>query len=239
MSPMPEALRSFNENGISAFTGWLAHGAVGAVPRDLLFDDAFSKDVGVADLRSEERFADRYEFGCRLVQLLQHCDSRSISYDRGLWTWLAAWFFEQLCPVDENGVRAVRNSHAYILDSSRRYYRHLVRTTWSLVNRHGVACRYLLVSFPNDRAPLSRHSDLLDALAARQFMIASPTLIATASRLYVNKRTGRPRRGVGRGRGSPRRLALIANQLALTYDIRDMPVENFMRLLPEEFSASW
>jgi hypothetical protein len=37
----------------------------------------------------------------------------------------------------------------------------------------------------------------------------------------------------------PRRLALIANQLALTYDTRNMPTENFLKLLPQEFSARW
>jgi hypothetical protein len=26
---------------------------------------------------------------------------------------------------------------------------------------------------------------------------------------------------------------------ALTYDIRNMPTENFLKLLPEEFSARW
>ena len=31
----------------------------------------------------------------------------------------------------------------------------------------------------------------------------------------------------------------IANQLALTYDIRNMPTGNFLQLLPEEFSARW
>jgi hypothetical protein len=34
-------------------------------------------------------------------------------------------------------------------------------------------------------------------------------------------------------------LALLANQLALTYDIRDMPPDRFLELLPEEFRARW
>ena len=37
------------------------------------------------------------------------------------------------------------------------------------------------------------------------------------------------------GKGSPQRLALIANQLALTYDIHHMSVEQFMKILPSEF----
>jgi hypothetical protein len=116
----------------------------------------------------------------------------------------------------------------------------LVRTPWFLVSRHGEACRFLLASTAGDAAPLSRQSYLLDQLAARQFVITSPTLIAAASRLYTDQKTGRLKRGAGaRGRGSPRRLALIANQLSLTYDIRDMPIENFMKLLPDEFSQQW
>jgi hypothetical protein len=62
-------------------------------------------------------------------------------------------------------------------------------------------------------------------------------LIAAARKLYTDRYTGLPKRGAGaKGRGSPRRLALIANQLALTYDIREMPVESFLKLLPSEFS---
>ena len=82
----------------------------------------------------------------------------------------------------------------------------------------------------------SRRVRLLDQLAARQFVIASPTLIAAARRLYTDPRTGRQRRGAGaKGKGSPRRLALIANQLALTYDIHNMSVDQFMKILPREF----
>jgi hypothetical protein len=83
---------------------------------------------------------------------------------------------------------------------------------------------------------LSRQSYLLDQLAARQFVISSPTLIAAARRLFTDPRTGRQRRGAGaKGKGSPRRLALIANQLALTYDIHNMSVDQFMKILPREF----
>jgi len=237
---MSDALRSFNENGLGTFAKWLDAGAIGRVPRDLLLDDSFSKSLGAADLHANDSFKDRYEFGCRLVELLKGLDSRVISYDRGLWTWLAAWYFEQICPTDAESKRVLRKPYVYVLSNARLYYRHLVRTPWFLVAKHGENCRYLLTSASGDPAPLSRQSYLLDQLAARQYVIASPTLVAAANQLYVNQRTGRPKRGAGaKGRGSPRRLALIANQLSLTFDIRDMPVENFMKLLPDEFSTSW
>lgn len=236
---MPDQLNMFTRDGLANFSKWLRAGAPGAVPRDLLFDPAFAKPICETALLSDRQFKDRYEFGCRLVELLKDFDSHEISYNRGLWSWLAAWYFDQICPIGENGTRSLRKEYVYILSEARIYYRHLVRTPWYLVSTHGDASRFLLLSHrTDDPVPLSRQSYLLDQLAARQFVIASPTLIAAASRLYSNPRTGQPTRGAGaKGRGSPRRLALIANQLSLTFDIRNMPVDSFMKLLPDEFGV--
>lgn len=188
----------------------------------------------------QQKFRDRYEFGKFLVDLLKPFEHQSISFDRGLWSWLAAYYFEQLSPRDQNGARALRKDYVYALSESRIYYRHLVRAPWYLVSTHREACRFLLVARQDDPAPLSRQSYLLDQLAARQFVISSPTLIAAAGRLYSDPRTGMPTRGAGaKGSGSPRRLALIANQLSLTYDIHAMPVDRFLKLLPDEFGGRW
>jgi hypothetical protein len=136
----------------------------------------------------------------------------------------------RVCPSNTDGSRKLREENAYIPGEARKYYRHLVRTPWYLVSTHGEASKFLLVS------SLNQQSYLLDQLAARQFIIASPTLIAAARKLYTNPQTGQPRYGAGaKGPGSPRRLALVANQLSLTFDIRGMPVDKFMTLLPSEF----
>ena len=151
-------------------------------------------------------FKDRYEFGVFLVNLLKPYDPHLISYNKGLWSWLAAMFFEQLAPADLDGKRTLRRLYVYVFSESRVYYRHLVREPWYLVRIHGSEARYLLAPIrTDDPAPLSRQSYLLDQLAARQFVISSPTLIATARRLYTDPRTGRQRRGAGaKGKGSPR-----------------------------------
>lgn len=228
---MNEMLRQFTGAGLLEFSKWLRNGAQGRIPRELLTDVEFSKPMGDAKLSDRTDFTDRYEFGVNLVQLLEPFNRRDISYNRGLWAWLAAWYFDQLCPANPDGSRNLRKEYVYIPSETQIYYRHLVRTPWYMVSTHGEASKFLLGS------PLSQQSYLLDQLAARQFVIASPTLIAAAKRLYTNPTTGRPRRGAGaKGPGSPRRLALVANQLSLTFDIRDMPVQSFMKLLPEEFS---
>jgi hypothetical protein len=234
---MPEVVRCFNDQGLSEFSRWIRSGAAGPVPPNLLIDSTFSTPMTNASISDIPIFKDRYEFGVFLVDLLSAYDPHQISYNAGLWSWLASLFFEQLAPANVEGKRSLRRPYVYVLSESRLYYRHLVRAPWYLVRTHGAEARYLLAPIRiDDDAPLARQSYLLDQLAARQFVISSPTLIATARLLYTDPRTGRQRRGAGaRGKGSPRRLALIANQLALTYDVRNMSVGQFMKILPQEF----
>lgn len=238
---MPDRICEFTPQGMEAFAKWLRSGAPGEIPNDLLVDPVFSKPLCESDLLARERFTDRYSFGCRLVELLRPFDRHVISYGRALWSWLAAWYFDQLCETDGSGRRILRKDYVYIPQNERLYYRHLVRTPWYLVAQHGEAAKFLLIATRQDDAtPLSRQSYLLDQLAARHYVIGSPTLVGAARRLYTDKFSGRPTRGAGaKGSGSPRRLALIANQLALTYDIHDMPADSFLKLLPQEFRARW
>lgn len=227
---MLEALRRFTGAGVTEFSKWLRAGAKGPSPSDLLTDPTFCKPMTETELLVRKTFSDRYDFGAHLVKLLQQFNSREISFDRGLWAWLAARHFELLCPSNADGLRKLREENAYIPGEPRKYYRHLVRTPWYLAATHGEASKFLLLS------PLHEQNSLLDQLAARQFIISSPTLIAAAKKLYTNPQTGQPRRGAGaKGPGSPRRFAVVANQLSLTFDIRGMPVDKFMGLLPAEF----
>jgi hypothetical protein len=236
---MSEVLHSFTNEGIAEFTRWIRAGAPGTVPQDLLTHSTYAVVMPENRIFDVVEYRDRYEFGCFLVEILAPFDAHKISYNTGLWSWLAARFFDQLCPIKSDGTRSLRREYVYVLGETRVNYRHLVRTPWYLVSTHGASARFLLISARKDEsAPLSRQSYLLDQLAARQFVIASPTLISAASKLYADPHTGQPRRGAGaKGRGSPRRLALIANQLSLTFDIRDMPSDKFMELLPEEFAV--
>lgn len=237
---MPNVLSRFTPVGTGEFLKWLRSGAPESIPQELLDGSTFTERLpGDITLR-QTQFSDRYQFGVALVRLLADQDQQMVSFDRGLWSWLAAFFFEQLCPRSSDGSRNLRKEYVYALSESRIYYRHLVRTPWFLVRTHGERCRFLLVARAGDTAPLSRQSYLLDQLAARQFVISSPSLVGVAARLYSDARTGQPTRGAGaKGSGSPRRLALIANQLSLTYDVHDMPVDRLLKILPEEFGARW
>jgi hypothetical protein len=236
---MIEPVRRLSEEGMRAFGAWIRAGAPGAVPAIFLSDPTVAV-VGAETIDLDDRrFESRFAFGEYLTRLLSGIDPYALSYDRGLWSWLAARYFEQLCFRESAGSRKLRPEYSYVLSENfRHYYRHLVRTPWYVVKTHSNNARFLLASTQSsDPAPLSRHSELLEQLGSRQAILGSPSLIAAASQIYSDATTGRPLPGTSsKGRGSPRRLRDIANQLALTFDTRDMLPNELIGLLPKEFS---
>ena len=174
----PDVARCFNELGIAEFLRWLHDGAAGPVPAALLNDTEFSTPLEKSPLSEVPHFQDRYEFGVFLVDLLKPYDPHQISYNPGLWSWLAALFFEQLAPVDADGKRALRRPDVYVLRRESTLLSPSCERALELVCTHGPEARYLLSPIRvDDPAPLSRQSYLLDQLAARQFVISSRRLL--------------------------------------------------------------
>lgn len=234
---MAGVLRKLNEEGMRRFGEWLGQGGSGPPPLALLENIETSEPLSVSILPSQRTFIDRFEFGGYLNNLLSSLDSATISEDRGLWTALSVFWFDQLCPSAANGTRVIEKEYRYILSSNfRHYYRHLVRSPWQLVRDHGSHARFLLLAPSESAHPLRRHGEILEQLGGRQAVLRSRPIIAEASHLYSDGATGRPRKGVaGSGRGSVRRLALVLQQLDLTFDPESMMPGALLKLLPKEF----
>lgn len=235
---MSERLRRLNETGISRFSEYIAGGARGPVPLGLLTDPETSEPLRLNIALPNRTFGDRFEFGRTLVSLLSPLDGASISIDRGLWSALALFWFEQLCPADASGARRPDKEYRYVLSSDyRHYYRHLVRSPWQLARDHGDNARFLLLAAGTEGAePLRRHGEILEQLGSIQAVIRSKPIIAAAARLYGDQVTGRPVRGAaGSGAGSARRLARVLRQLDLTFDPELLPNGRLVDILPEEF----
>jgi hypothetical protein len=239
---MNDRVRILTTSGLSTFQQYIADlrgGSTALPPRHLLasvdFSDAFG-DLLIENLTFEDRFA----FGEYLVRLLSPLDRRSISRNHGLWSWLALYYFEQLCPRAPDGTRKLLAQEAYVLPTRydfQGYYRHLVRTPWLAVADHGERARVLLI--PATRragAALAVRGEIIEQLASRQAVIGNPQVIEAAYRMYFDEQEGRPRRGAGgSGGGSPRRLALILQQLDLTFDLMACPTDKVIGLLPKAF----
>lgn len=229
-------IRRLNDAGIDAFEEWLLGGAEGDAPRDLLTSGKTSDSLGVEINAKNGPFRDRQEFGVYLVQLLEPLDPVKLSADRGLWTWLALYWFDLICPPLAGGRRPDK-SYRYVLSTDyRHYYRHLVRSPWQLVRDHGDNAKLLLLPPQDQPYPLRRHGEILEQLGGRQSVLRSQPLIAEANRLYASHLTGRPRKGVsGNGRGSVRRLAMVLRQFDLTFDVEQMGDGRLIAILPREF----
>lgn len=239
---MVEHARVFTARGVDTFRQHLEnarHGSLSTVPGELLSGSEYSEELESIELELKT-FQDRFQFGRYLADQLSVLDRRAVSRNHGLWTWLAAYYFEQICPPTPDGQRKVFADEAYILPSKydfQSYYRHLVRTPWLAVNSHGNCARVLLIpAGRSEGAPLARRGEIIEQLASRQALLGNPTVIAAADRLYFDADGNRPRRGTGGSKGgSPRRLALILQQLDLTFDLPACDVDRLLALLPKEF----
>lgn len=234
---MDDRLRKLNEEGMRRFAEYISGNAIGTAPLHLLTDPDTSDPVKESIILGSVSFTNRYDFGTYLFTLLKELDSAQISNDKGLWSALGLYWFDRLCPPDASGHRKVDKGYRYILsDDYRHYYRHLIRTPWKLVQDHGENARFLLIS-PRDQAnPLSVHGEILEQFGGRQQVLASKPIIAAASMMFLDQKTGKPRTGVaGSGRGSARRFGMVLRQLDLTYDPESMADGALISVLPTEF----
>lgn len=234
---MSQRLRRLNDEGMRQFAEYLAAGAPGDAPLQLLENPLTSEPLPVSIIIGTGMFDNRFEFGIYLKSLLGGLDFGTISSDRNLWSSLALTWFDRICPLKSDGTRTVGKESRYILSRNYRdYYRHLIRTPWYLVRHHGDNAQFLLMESKKGTHPLSVHGELLEQIAGRQQVFASRRLVAVARALYSDQATGRPRRGVaGRGPGAANRFGLVLRQLDLTYDPEIMSDEQVVEILPSEF----
>lgn len=234
---MTITLRKLNDAGIERFAEYLADGAPGNVPVHLLTDPATSDALPVVIKPDRTEFADRFEFGQYLNELLAELDPTQISRDRGLWTALAIVWFDNICPKNSSGVRKVDKEYRYILSGNyNTYYRHLVRSPWQCIRDHGDNARFMLIRPREVANPLSIHGEILEQFGGRQRVFGSKAIIRAANAMYLDPKTGRPRSGVaGAGKGASLRFGKVLRQYDLTFDPETMSIEEFLDILPTEF----
>jgi len=233
-----DPVRQFTDVGIQRFSEFLMSLRAETpipLPLELLTDETCTAEIAGDASLERKQFATKYEAGAYLVEQLRGLPRVEVDENSGLWNWLTLYYFDQVCPADQNGVRHPRQDALYLMPTGtrdyRRRYRHLLASAYDLVRRHGDNAGVLL------SGSISVHSDIEEQLVSRLEIVQNDGLIGAAKRLYFDEGSTKLKRGVtNRMRpGTVRRLVAISQQLDLTYDLLGMNDDEIIALLPAEF----
>ncbi|MCG7984688.1 MAG: hypothetical protein JAY90_18300 [Candidatus Thiodiazotropha lotti] len=234
---MPDHARRLNEQGMDAFQRHiqeLADGTKLDTPAHLLTDPRYSEEIDTDVEVDPREFQTRFELGIYLTDILKETPIQALMGDTGFWSWLALYWFDQLCPQQANGTRKPSKPYNYILSPNYNHRpRHALFTTWMLVNRYGDTALFLLSKGPHERG------ELIEQLAARQYLISCQGVIETAKELYYDPERKTFKRGATsqKRQGNIRRFISYLQQLDLTYDLGTLASDALLEMLPDEYSA--
>jgi hypothetical protein len=235
-------LRVFSEIGNEEFQQYIQNlkNIQQVVRKDLNVEPYSFEFRPFIEIDETKVFRTRMEMGKYLKEIfdLNSLTRSKILDNKGLWTWLAYLWFEQICPVNPDGMRKIREPARYIRSSHYSdYLRHYVAGAYEIYDLHGENNSKLFLE-----SPPFKIADMVDAVAlGGQDIISSKSLIEVAHRLYWDRNLNHPKRGIGDKNkpGNPRRFVKFIKQIQLTYDLhhQSMTSEQIIALLPSEFNG--
>jgi hypothetical protein len=232
---MKTYIRRFNEIGLDKFRETLQaikNEELEDIPSALL-TDSYATEVIRTDVQLQNKiFSSKETLVKYIYEYISNFLNSTWLYDKGLWTWLAAYYFDSICP-ENDGVRKIGAESRYILNSDEwnRYYRHLLAAPIRLYHDLGTLSKIYLVGKPD--VP----GELFEQLASRQEIAACKGIIEAAELLFWDSQKNSIKKGVrGKGEGSVRRLAgATILQFQMTYDLNSMSGNDVIQLLPPEY----
>ncbi len=230
-------IRRFNDKGLEEFRSFLYEVKDNpklTVPTRLLESSEYTEVISNTEDFTPRLLETRMEAGVLLLEVVDKIGLPKPEKDVGFWSWMAAVFFESLCPVDRAGRRKIGDNSRCILELNHtRFYRHLLLGPFLIVRAHKDNPQRAIVLLSN---PPSTPGDISEQFSSRLEQITNKGLVELLSNLYFDFEKKSFKRGAaGKGKGSVRRLSMLMNQLDLTYYLYGMSGEATAKLLPKEF----
>jgi len=237
---MKDVLRRFNDAGVAEFTRQLERmRAGGAVPLDAtLATDPRLTEIVAPNVRLEKpAFRTKREAGVYLSDRIRDARAKFGDNDQGLWTWLAAWHWDAICPAATTGSRRVLNLYHYVygvgFSVALSQSRHLIAVAVRLYEL--APASKLMLETPFHTMP-KVVSEISGRLALTRIK-ALPYLLDT---LYWDPKTRRQKPGAVDPRtvregDLMHRLPARVKQLEMTYDLVDLTADQLLNLLGDEF----
>jgi len=231
-------LRRFNDAGVAAFV-WrietLRSGGTAEIDDAFVTDPAMTLPVLPEVTIDRPAFKTKRDAGAYLSERTRAARATYGDDDCGLWTWLSAWHWNAVCPVQTTGKRKVLAPYNYVFGhiSERRKTQHLI----------GVAVRFF-ESAPRSRllldTPIHSLTAVVEQVSTRIGMTRIRGFFDLLDLLYINPATGRAKLGLVDGRTTRQgdlrhRLPARIRQLEVTHDLTDLTAEQLLGLLGDEF----
>lgn len=245
-----QPLRAFNDSGREhwhTFIMRLKADPSISFPHSILTDESksFALSVdGLLELPSFGPDTTKFEMAKGLSTIIDQLSKERVESENwpGIWDWLAAYYFEILCPKKANGARAPKGKEWYIYsDAYNRQYRHRLAGPVDLYLRHGHHAKLLLASTKQSQAPASL-SQLEDEIASRQELSRSRGIVMALNELYLDPTTGTQKSGAVANTKKPgtiRRFCDVMGQFERTFDTSEIPAKSLVELLPAREFGRW
>lgn len=230
------SIRTFNEAGLNEFERVIIemkNGNLKNIPEDLLFSEDFVFPFEPIVNIEKVEFKNKNELIPYLVQQLNLSGNKQLYFNVGLWSWLSAFYFDNICPVDGNGKRKINETAFYVLRDPKNYtkfYRHLLAYPSRVFSELEDSSKIFLIG------SFAKRGEVTEQFGAYQEIALNKGIIDAANILYWDNGTKNLKRGAaGKGGGSARRLVRIIRQYQMTYDLNSMKGNEIVDLLPKEF----
>lgn len=232
-------IRKFNEAGIRSFEILLEKfremGRIDDLDRIELINDTGLSVETVSNIGIQPKpELPKLQVAKVLCEALQLSNNKNLYYDRGLWTWLAAYFLEALVVKSKsNGRLKFKENALYVLEPKKwtKYYRHLLAFPCWTFTELGEKGKILL------RGNLSERGEIVEQLASARDIQRNSSIVEAASILFYDTTKDGIKKGAaskGQG-GTVRRFREVIQQLRMTFDLNSMSGEQITKILPKEF----
>lgn len=232
-------LRLLTNSGIDAFAAYLSQLLQDdrlPPPFQLLTEPGSSRAIETEIHIEDTSFSSRFQAAEYLYGKLLESGIQGWERDSGLWSWLALFYFNQLCPPDSTGSRSVKETARYIpqIEVSRRYYRHMLLGPVLMYRAHSDNPQRLLALLSNPMHIATGETYRL--FIENPSLIACKAIVEVATDLYYDPKLHRIRRGAGsKEAGGCRRLIDFLQQIDCNFDLPELTKERLAGMLPAEF----
>jgi hypothetical protein len=239
-------LRALTKEGLEIFRSWLDR-AEDKIPKrrtseppptEMLTDDRYSSPVGFGGPLLQRRFDRKYDLGMEVCRALGRENAEKIMNMPNVWSWLSLFFYETAFPRDKEArwFTGERSRHLVQTIQGRKQdqsHRHLVKSAVTNVLRFG---EYAVVLMGTEIGQ-SKIEEQVMSRRVYQPLAYHKAFVKALHWLYWDAEADDLKSGArSEGPGSIMHMMDLLTQFDLTFDISSLEADDFMRLLPKDFS---